>query len=80
MLALVVVVSATIIVGDRAEARAQRSLEEQTRRHLKAASTEAAVTIGEKLRRLKYEVLDATAFALRDTLQEVSLCKEKLSV
>ncbi|CAN0493301.1 unnamed protein product, partial [Laminaria digitata] len=72
LLAVAVVVGTTVAVGDKAKERAKRSLEEQIKRHLKAASTEAAATIGEKLRRLKDGVLDVTAFGLRDALQEVS--------
>ena len=63
----------TVIVGDNAKQRAKQSLEEQIKRHLNDTSTEAATTIGEKLRRLTAAVLDATAFRLRDALQEVSV-------
>ena len=62
----------TVIVGDNAKQRAKQSLEEQIKRHLNDTSTEAATTIGEKLRRLTAAVLDATAFRLRDALQEVT--------
>ena len=75
MLVLAVVVRTAVDVGDEAEERTRQSLEEQIERHLKTASIEAAAIIGKKLRRLQDGVLDVTAFALRDTLQEVSLSK-----
>ena len=75
LLVLAVVVRTAVDVGDEAEERTRQSLEEQIERHLKTASIEAAAIIGKKLRRLQDGVLDVTAFALRDTLQEVSLSK-----
>lgn len=62
----------TFIIGDKAEKEARRSLEDQIKRHLRDASVEAAATIGERFRKLQYGVLDVTAFAFRDALQEVS--------
>lgn len=65
----------TFIVGDKAETEARQSLEDQIERHLTDASIEAAATIGERFRRIQYAVLDVTAFALKDALQEVSVCQ-----
>lgn len=71
-MALGVVIATTAIIGDKAETEARHSLEEQIERHLAHASKEAAATIGERFRKLQFGVLDITAFALRDALQEVS--------
>lgn len=73
LLALAVVMGTTEIIGHKARTSAENSLEEQIKRHLKNASTEAAATIGEKFRRLQYGVLNVTSYGLRDALQEVSL-------
>lgn len=73
LLALAVVMGTTEIIGNKARTSAENSLEEQIKRHLKNASTEAAATIGEKFRRLQYGVLNVTSYGLRDALQEVSL-------
>lgn len=71
-MALGVVMATTIIIGDKAETEARQSLEDQIKRHLTDASVEAAATIGERFRKLQYGVLDITAYAFRDALQEVS--------
>lgn len=71
-MALAVVVGATAYIGNKAESEARESLQDQIKRHLYAASIEAAATIGERFRKLQYGVLDVTAFALRDALQEVN--------
>eukprot|EP00903_Cladosiphon_okamuranus_P009934 g9430.t1 len=60
----------TAYIGNKADSEARDSLEEQITRHLTDAGVEAAATIGERFRRLQYGVLDVTAFALRDALQE----------
>ena len=70
-MALGVVMGTTAYIGDKAESEARKSLEEQITRHLADASVEAAAFIGERFRKLQYGVLDVTAFALRDALQEV---------
>lgn len=70
LLALAVVMGTTEIIGNKARTSAENSLEEQIKRHLKNASTEAAATIGEKFRRLQYGVLNVTSYGLRDALQE----------
>ena len=72
MCALAVVIGTTAYIGHKAESEARSSLEEQITRHLTDASVEAAATIGERFRKIQYGVLDVTAFALRDALQEVS--------
>lgn len=72
MLALGVVLATTWFISDKAKTEARQSLEDQIKRHLKDASVEAAATIGERFRKLQYGVLDVTAFALRDALEEVS--------
>lgn len=64
-------IGTTAVIGDKAETEARQSLEDQIKRHLTDASVEAAATIGERFRKLQYGVLDVTAFALRDALQEV---------
>lgn len=74
LFALAVVMGTTAFIGDKAESEARTSLEDQIKRHLTDASVEAAATIGERFRKLQYGVLDVTAFALRDALQEVSKC------
>ena len=63
----------TAYIGDKAESEARKSLEEQIKRHITDASVEAAATIGERFRKLQYGVLDVTAFALRDAIQEVHM-------
>ncbi|CAM9739313.1 unnamed protein product [Scytosiphon promiscuus] len=70
LLAMAVVMGTTGYIGNKAESEARASLEEQIKRHLMAASIEAAATIGERFRKLQYGVLDVTAFALRDALQQ----------
>lgn len=72
-MALAVVMGTTAVIGDMAESEARASLEKQITRHLTDASVEAAATIGERFRKIQYGVLDVTAFALRDSIQEVSL-------
>lgn len=72
LLALAVVLGTTAVIGNTAKSKARKSLEDQIKRHLTDASVEAAATIGERFRRLQYGVLDVSAFALRDALQEVS--------
>lgn len=73
LLALAVVLLITFLVGLKAEAEARDSLEDQIERHLTDESAEAAATIGERFRRIQNAVLDVTAFAIRDALQEVSV-------
>jgi len=73
LLALAVVMGTTAYIGDKAESEARDSLEEQITRHLADASVEAAAFIGERFRKLQYGVLDMTAFALRDAMQEASV-------
>eukprot|EP00752_Nemacystus_decipiens_P005742 g5195.t1 len=70
LVALAVVIGTTAYIGNKAESEARASLEEQITRHLTDASVEAAATIGERFRKIQYGVLDVTAFALRDSLQE----------
>lgn len=72
-MALAVVMGTTAYIGDKAESEARVSLEEQIKRHITDASAEAAATIGERFRRLQYGVLDVTAFALRDAIEEVAM-------
>lgn len=74
LLALGVVIGTTAFIGDKARIAARVSLENQIKRHLTNASVEAATTIAARFRKLQYGVLDVTAFALRDTLQEVRTC------
>lgn len=71
LLALGVVLAATVYIGDKAQKEARRGLEEQIERHLTSASSEAAATISERFRRLQYGVLDVAAYACRDALVEV---------
>ena len=71
LVALGVVIGTTAVIGDMSEFEARASLEKQIKRHLTDASVEAAATIGERFRKIQYGVLDVTAFALRDALQEV---------
>eukprot|EP00752_Nemacystus_decipiens_P005739 g5192.t2 len=70
LVALAVVIGTTAVIGDMSESEARDSLENQITRHLTDASVEAAATIGERFRKIQYGVLDVTAFALRDTMQE----------
>eukprot|EP00903_Cladosiphon_okamuranus_P009939 g9434.t2 len=70
LLALAVVMGTTAVIGDMAESEARASLEKQITRHLTDAGVEAAATIGERFRKIQYGVLDVTAFALRDSIQE----------
>lgn len=71
ILALGVVLGTAVYTGHVAQTEARRGLEEQIERHILDASAEAAATIGERFRRIQYGVVDMTAYAYRDVMQEV---------
>lgn len=72
ILALAVVLETIRYIGDKVTEEVTNGLEAQIKRHLANASSEAAATIGERFRTLQYAVLDVSAYAFRDALEEVS--------
>lgn len=75
MSALAVVLGTTYYIGLIAKSEARAGLEIQIKRHLTDTSVKTAATVGERFRKLHYGVLNVTAFALRDALQEVGVLR-----